>query len=125
LLASSQIVSLHLPLNEATYHLVSDEQLARMPRGSILINAARGGLVDAAALRRAIESGHLAGAGLDTLEKEGEGCNPFADLPQVVVTPHLAGASQRAGAALAQRCLANINRFLTGEPLLDLVPGTS
>ena len=125
LLASSQIVSLHLPLNEATYHLIGAEQLALMPRGSILINASRGGLVDAAALRRAIESGHLAGAGVDAVEQESAGGNPFTDLPQVVVTPHLAGASQRAVAALMQRSLANINRFLTGEPPLDLVPGTS
>ncbi len=125
LLASSQIVSLHLPLTEATYHLIGEEQLALMPRGSILINVSRGGLVDEAALRHAIESGHLAGAGLDTVEREGEGGNPFTDLPQVVVTPHVAGPTRRGIQLTLQRCFANINRVLMGEPPLDLVPGTS
>jgi phosphoglycerate dehydrogenase-like enzyme len=123
LLASSQIVSLHLPLSEATHHFIGDEQLARMPRGSFLINVSRGGLVDEAALRRAIESGHLAGAGLDTVEQEGEGGNPFADLPQVIVTPHTAGPSRRGIDALLQRSFANINRVLTGASPIDLVPG--
>jgi phosphoglycerate dehydrogenase-like enzyme len=124
LLSSSQIVSLHLPLSEATYHLIGEEQLVLMPRGSILINVSRGGLVDEAALRRAIESGHLAGAGLDTIEHEGEEGNPFTDLPQVVVTPHVAGPTRRGIDAMLQRSFANINRVLMGEPPLDLVPGT-
>ncbi len=124
LLTESQIVSLHLPLNEATRHLIGDEQLGLMPRGSILVNVSRGGLVDEVALRRAIESGHLAGAGLDTIEQEGEGGNPFTDLPQVIVTPHTAGPSRRGIDALLQRSFANINRVLAGEQSLDLISGT-
>lgn len=124
LLAASQIVSLHLPLSEATTHIIGDEQLALMQPGSILINVSRGGLVDEAALRRAIESSHLAGAGLDTIEHEGKGSNPFSDLPQVVVTPHTAGPSQRGVDATLQRSFANIKRVLAGEPPLDPIPGT-
>jgi phosphoglycerate dehydrogenase-like enzyme len=124
LLASSQIVSLHVPLTEATHHLIGHEQLALMPRGSILVNVSRGGLVDEAALRRAIESGHLAGAGLDTIEQDGEGGNPFTDLSQVIVTPHIAGVSQRGINAAFQRSFANINRVLAGERPRDRGPGT-
>ncbi len=124
LLATSQIVSLHLPLSQATHRLIGDEQLALMPRGSFLVNVSRGGLVDEAALRRAVERGHLAGAGLDTIQREEAGGNPFTDLPQVIVTPHTAGSSGRGVNGLVQRSFANIKRVLAGEPPLDLVPGT-
>jgi phosphoglycerate dehydrogenase-like enzyme len=122
LLATSQIVSLHTPLTPATQHLFDDEQLARMQQGAYLVNVARGGLIDEPALRRAIERGHLAGAGLDTVEREEEGGNPFVDLPQVLVTPHTAGPSRRGIDALLQRSFDNINRVLAGEPPQDLVP---
>lgn len=95
LLAASQIVSLHVPLTAETHHLLGDAQFALMQRGSYMVNIARGGLVDEAALRRAIESGHLAGAALDTVQREEPGGNPFTDLPQVIVTPHTAGPSRR------------------------------
>ena len=124
LLAASQIVSLHLPLTEASHHLMNDDTLAQMPAGSILINTSRGGLVDEAALRRAIESGHLAAAGLDAIVHEEAGGNPFTDLPQVIVTPHTSGPSQRGLNALIQRSVDNVNRVLAGEPPVDLIPGT-
>ena len=96
LLASSAIVSLHLPLTEATRGLIGEAELAKMPTGAFLVNTSRGELLDEAALRRAIVSGKLGGAGLDVLCNERPGGNPFADLPQVIVTPHMAGGS-RAG----------------------------
>ena len=122
LLATSQIVSLHLPLTEATHHLFNDERFAAMQQGSYLVNVARGGIVDEPALRRAIERGHLAGAGLDTVVHEEDGGNPFTDLPQVIVTPHTAGPSRRGVEAILQRSFANISRVLAGESPQDLVP---
>jgi phosphoglycerate dehydrogenase-like enzyme len=92
-----------------------------MPAGSYLINTGRGGLVDESALRAAIASGHLAGAGIDVLEHETDGDNPFADLPGVIVTPHLGGGSRNSMAGVVERCSANIRRFLAGEPVHDAV----
>ncbi len=122
LLSASKIVSLHLPLTTDTYHVIGEPEIAAMPRGSYLVNTGRGGLVDEAALRAAIVSGHLAGAGLDVLETENDGRNPFADLPNVIVTPHVGGGSRRSLAATVERTAANIRRFLAGEPVVDLVP---
>jgi len=123
LLHESNIVSLHLPLTPKTYHLLGDEELAAMPQGSYLINTARGGLVDEAALRRAIAREHLRGAALDVLEHETDGRNPFADLPAVIVTPHLGGGSRGSVARMVERSVANIGRFLAGEPVQDVIPG--
>jgi phosphoglycerate dehydrogenase-like enzyme len=122
LLASSMIVSLHVPLNEATRRLIGEAELAKMPAGAFLINTSRGEVIDEAALRRAIESGKLGGAALDVLYNESPGGNPFADLPQVIVTPHIAGGSRAAVGRAIQMALANIARYLRGEPPLDLVP---
>jgi len=121
LLATSNIVSLHVPLTAETHHLIGAREIASMPRGSYLINAGRGGLVDEAALRAAITSGHLAGAGVDVLEHETDGANPFADLPEVIVTPHLGGGSRNSMSGVVERCTANIRRFLAGEPLMDVI----
>ncbi|MFL5679269.1 MAG: 2-hydroxyacid dehydrogenase [Chloroflexota bacterium] len=121
LLARSNVVTLHIPLSPATRHVIGAAELARMQRGAWLVNAGRGGLVDEAALRVAIESGQLAGAALDVLENETDGGNPFADLPQVIVTPHLGGGSRNSMSAVVERCVANIERLLRGDPLADVV----
>ena len=121
LLATSNVVSLHIPLTAETHHLIGEREIASMPRGSYLINAGRGGLIDEAALRAAVTSGHLAGAGVDVLERETDGVNPFADLPQVIVTPHLGGGSRNSMSGVVERCTANIRRFLAGEPVLDVI----
>jgi phosphoglycerate dehydrogenase-like enzyme len=123
LLQVSNIVSLHLPLTTGTHHLIGEAEFAAMPKGAYLINTGRGGLVDEAALRREIESRHLTGAALDVLEHENDGGNPFADLPAVIVTPHVGGGSRGSVARMVERCAANIERFLAGEPVHDLVPG--
>ena len=122
LLASSTIVSLHLPLNEATEGLIGEAELAKMPVGAFLVNTSRGELLDEAALRRALVSGKLGGAALDVLSNERPGGNPFTDLPQVIVTPHLAGGSRAGVERALQMAVANIARFLRGESPLDLVP---
>jgi phosphoglycerate dehydrogenase-like enzyme len=123
LLEWASIVSLHVPLTSETRHLMSNAEFARMRPESLLINTSRGEVVDEQALRAALESGHLAGAGLDVLESESNK-NPFADLGQVVVTPHIAGRSRKSAAAAMQIALANINRYLQGQPPVHPVPGT-
>jgi phosphoglycerate dehydrogenase-like enzyme len=122
LLASSTIVSLHLPLNEATRGLIGEAELAKMKEGAFLVNTSRGELLDEAALRRALVSGKLGGAALDVLRNERPGGNSFADLPQVIVTPHIAGGSRAAIERALEMAIANVARFLRGEPPLDLVP---
>jgi phosphoglycerate dehydrogenase-like enzyme len=127
LLASSTIVSLHVPLTRATRGLIGQTELAKMPLGAFLVNTSRGEVIDEVALRRAIESSKLGGAALDVLYNEGPGGNPFADLPQVIVTPHIAGGSRAAVERAIQMALANIARYLRGESVYDLVsmPSTS
>lgn len=124
LLEASNIVSLHLPSTEKMYHFMGASQFNLMPNGSFLVNTSRGDLVDEKALREAIESGHLAGAGLDTIECEEPGGNPFTDLQNVIVTPHTAGGSQRGVSVILERSITNINRMLAGEPIVDQIPGT-
>lgn len=119
LLGRSNIVTLHVPLTPETYHLIGRAEMAAMPAGSWLVNAGRGGLIDETALRDAVTSGHIAGAALDVLEHETDGTNPFADVPQVIVTPHLGGGSRNSMNATVERCTANITRFLAGEPVHD------
>ncbi len=122
LLVSSTMVSLHLPLTEATRGLIGEAELAKMQSGAFLVNTSRGEVLDEAALRRAIVSGKLGGAALDVLCNERPGGNPFADLPQVIVTPHMAGGSRAAVERALEMATANVARFLRGESLLDLVP---
>jgi phosphoglycerate dehydrogenase-like enzyme len=122
LLASSTIVSLHLPLTGATRGLIGEAELAKMPAGAYLVNTSRGELLDEAALRHAIVSGKLGGAALDVLYNERPGGNLFADLPQVIVTPHVAGGSRAAIERALQMAMANVARFLRGESPLDLIP---
>ena len=124
LLASSDIVSLHCPMTPATYHLIGAAELATMRPSAYLVNTARGGLVDEDALRVAIETGRLAGAALDVLEHETEGRNPFSDLPDVIVTPHVGGGSRNSLNGMVVRIAANIERYMAGEPLADPVPLT-
>ncbi len=122
LLATASIVTLQLPLNAQTRHMIGAPELNQMKPGSILINTSRGEIVDEAALRQAIESGHLAGAGLDVLTNEADGGNPFYDLPQVVVTPHMGGISQGAVARTVQMAFENVVRYLNGEKPLYILP---
>jgi phosphoglycerate dehydrogenase-like enzyme len=122
LLASSTIVSLHLPLTGATRGLIGEAELAKMPTGAFLVNTSRGELIDEAALHRAIVSGKLGGAALDVLYNERPGGNPFTDLHQVIVTPHMAGGSNAAVGRALQMAITNVARFLRGESPLDLIP---
>jgi glycerate dehydrogenase len=119
LLEESDVVTLHCPLTAATRGLIGAAQLARMQPGALLINTARGGLVDEAALLTALRAGTIGGAALDVLSVEPpRGGNPLldADLPNLIVTPHVAWASREAMQAFAQQLIGNIEAFAAGAP---------
>jgi D-3-phosphoglycerate dehydrogenase len=91
LLSSSDIISLHLPLNDSTLNIIDRGAIAKMKKGAIIVNTARGGLIDEEAAYEALKSGQLGGLGLDAFEKEPPGNSPLFELENVVATPH-AGA---------------------------------
>jgi len=94
LLAEADIFSLHLPKTETTAHMISDNEFNKMKDGAILVNAARGGVVDEAALLRALESGKLRAAAIDVYEKEPADNFNLVDHPAVMATPHIGGAAK-------------------------------
>ena len=109
LLECSDVVSLHVPLNDATRGMVSREFLAKMKRGSYLINTARGGLVVETDLRDAVQSGHLAGAGLDVMAKEppDRDC-PLLGVPNIILCPHIAGTDLQSMSDMADLAASTI-----------------
>jgi D-3-phosphoglycerate dehydrogenase len=122
LLDTSDIVVLCLPLTEATNKLMTRERLFAMKRGSILINVARGEVVDEPALIEALQAGHLAGAGLDVFAQEPPPVsNPLLTMPNVVLTPHVGSGTLDGLQVKAAQYAENIRRFLAGEPLIDCV----
>jgi len=119
LLRTSDIVSLHCPLNDETRGIIGRTEFEMMRRDALLINTARGGLVDEEALVEALRSGSIAGAGFDVLTTEPpkEG-NPLLDLnlPNFILSPHVAWASREAMQALADQLVENIEAFTEGSP---------
>ncbi|OFZ69997.1 MAG: glycerate dehydrogenase [Betaproteobacteria bacterium RBG_16_58_11] len=118
-MAQSDVITLHSPLNEATRHMISTREFDLMKRSAILINTARGNLVDEAALETALVSGRIAGAGFDVLgvEPPREG-NRLLDLklPNFILTPHVAWGSRQAMQILADQLVDNIEAFVAGQP---------
>ena len=131
LLARSDIISLHCPLNDATKHLINAQSLARMKRGSMLINTGRGALVDTPALIEALKSGQLGYLGLDVYEEEADiffadrSDQPLQDdvlarlltFPNVIITAHQAFLTREALAGIAQTTLSNIAAWQAGRPV--------
>lgn len=139
LLRDSDVVTLHAPLLPATAHVFNDAAFAKMKRGAILVNTARGGLIDTKALLSALESGVLSGAGLDVLEEEcaikeereilSKGFPQKCDLAtlmrnhlliqrdDVIITPHIAFNSMEANDRIAEATVENINGFVAGKPV--------
>lgn len=121
LLAASDFVSLHTPGGADTANLIDAAALATMKRGSYLINTARGGIVDHAALAHALRSGHLAGAGLDVFPAEPKVPEDLLGLENAVLLPHMGSATREARIAMGERALANIIAWSEGRPLPDRV----
>lgn len=96
LLGAADVISLHVPLMADTYHLIGRQELERMKPGALLINCARGEVLDEKALLEALQSGRLAGVALDVFEQEPPGDNPLLDLDNVIATPHIGGATVEA-----------------------------
>ena len=119
LLATADVISLHLPLSEQTRNMIGAAELATMKKTALLINTARGGLVDEAALAAALRAGVIGGAGFDVLTKEPpvDG-NPLLELdqPNFILTPHVAWASAGAMQTLADMLVDNIEAFVNGKP---------
>lgn len=119
LLTESDVISLHCPLTPQTRNLIGADELARLRPGALLINTARGGIVDEAALVAALKENRLGGAGIDvlTVEPPREG-NPLLDLdlPNLIVTPHIAWTSLEAMQSLAETVIVNMESFVDGAP---------
>ena len=121
LLAESDVISIHLPRNPETLGLLGDKELARVKPGVLIVNAARGGLVDEVALADAVRSGRVGGAGIDVFAKEPTTESPLFGQPNVVVTPHLGAstveAQEKAGLAVAR----SVRLALAGDFVPDAV----
>jgi phosphoglycerate dehydrogenase-like enzyme len=120
LLTLADVVSLHMPLIPATRGLFNREVFARMRPGSYLINTARGGVLVESDLHDALASGHLAGAGLDVMDPEPPRAgHPLFQLPNVVISPHIAGIDTKSMADMAElaaRCIADLHAGRWPEP---------
>jgi phosphoglycerate dehydrogenase-like enzyme len=120
LLSQSDYVVLSVPLTPETEHLIGEAELRAMRSTAYLVNIARGGVVDEAALIRALREGWIAGAGLDVTEQEPlPSDSPLYTLPNVILTPHISGNSSHYGERLAALFADNLRRFRAGEELLN------
>jgi glyoxylate reductase len=123
-LERSDFVSLHLPLTPDTHHLIDDGALSRMKPGAILVNTARGPIVDHDALRRALIAGEIAGAALDVTDPEPlPSDDPLLDAPNLIVVPHIGSATRAARERMADLAVDNLLAGLDGKPMPHQVGG--
>lgn len=123
LLSTADVVTLHVPLANDTRALIDDTTISLMKHGSYLVNTARGGIVDSAALLRGLESGRIAGAALDVLDKEPpSGDDALVLHPKTIITPHAAWYSEEAYLALKRGVAEEAIRMLTREPVKNPIP---
>ncbi|BCL75697.1 lactate dehydrogenase [Jeongeupia sp. HS-3] len=118
-IAQADVISLHCPLNDRTRDMIAARELGLMKPDAVLINTARGGLIDEAALLDALKAGRIGGAGLDVLiEEPPTSGNPLLDakLPNLIITPHVAWAGVETMQRLADQLIDNVDAFLRGEP---------
>lgn len=119
---SSDFVSLHCPLTDDNREMVNRDFIGSMKDGAILINTARGGLVDEAALAEALKSGKISAAGLDVLGTEPpQPDNVLLDAPNCIITPHIAFTPHETRMTVVETCAANLKSFIDGEKLNRLV----
>jgi len=116
LLAQADFVSLHVPLSETTRHLIGPRELAMMKPTSFLINTSRGAVVDEDALVSALQTGKIAGVGLDVYEREPALHPGLTTLPRAVLLPHLGSATQETRVRMGMICLENIAAWFAGQP---------
>ncbi|HET9615238.1 MAG TPA: phosphoglycerate dehydrogenase [Candidatus Limnocylindrales bacterium] len=116
LIERADVVTVHVPLTRSTRGLIGREQLARMRPGSIVLNVARGGILDEAAVAEALASGHLAGAGIDVFESEPPTGSPLLDAPNTILTPHLGASTAEAQVLVAEEVADQVLDVLAGRP---------
>jgi D-3-phosphoglycerate dehydrogenase len=116
IIKNADVISLHLPLTGETKHIISGAVMGRMKKGVILINTARGGLIDEQAAGEYLKSGHLGGLGLDAYEEEPPKSSPLFELDNVVLTPHTAAHTEEATANMALMSVQNLIAVLSGKP---------
>ncbi|MBI2589568.1 D-glycerate dehydrogenase [Candidatus Berkelbacteria bacterium] len=125
LLRKSDIVTLHVPLTDETQHLIGERELSKMKPTAILINTARGPVVDEQALYHSLHERKIFGAGLDVFEHEPKLYHGLEKLPNVVLTPHIASATNEARQAMAEIAARNIIEVLAGRPPLNPIKSES
>lgn len=121
LLNVADFLSLHCPATPDTMNLMDADRLARLPEGAILVNSARGALVDETALMQALDSGHLAAAGLDCFQVEPGGNPAFAKYDNIFMLPHIGSATRKTRDAMGFRALDNLDAFFAGKTPGDLL----
>jgi glyoxylate reductase len=121
LLAESDFVSLHVPLTAETRHLIGEKELASMKPTAVLVNTARGPVVDEEALVRALKGKKIFAAGLDVFEKEPQLAPGLAELPNVLLAPHAGSATVEARAEMSVLAARNVLAVLEGRPALTPV----
>jgi glyoxylate reductase len=115
LLSESDVISIHVPLTEETRHLIGENELSKMKKGSYLINTSRGPVVDEEALVKALESGHLAGAGLDVFEREPKIHPRLLELENTVLTPHIGTSTIETRIEMARMAAQDLIDGLEGK----------
>ena len=122
-MAQADLVSLHVPLNDSTHHLIGTEELAAMKPEAVFVNTARGPVVDELALHEALISGGIAAAGLDVFDQEPpDADNPLLALDNVILTAHMAGPTQESNQARVRNAFDNVQRVARGEEPLWVIP---
>jgi len=122
LISESDIISIHAPLTKETYHLINEDRLRRMKRSAIIVNTARGGLIDTDALVKALRDGWIAGAALDVTDPEPlPPDHPLYKLPNVIITPHIGGSTYESIMRVAMMAAEEIVRRYRGLPPLNPV----
>jgi glyoxylate reductase len=122
LLGRSDFVSLHVPLTQETRNLLSRERIGLLRKGAIVVNTARGGVVDDAALAEALADGRVAAAGVDVFPDEPHVPPAYLPIENVVLTPHLGSGTRETRAAMARMVLDDVARVARGEPPAHPVP---
>ncbi len=121
LLQEADFISLHMPITSSVYHFIGKEELDQVKPGARIINCARGGLIDEAALAEALQEGKVAGAALDVFEEEPLNDSPLKSFENVVLTPHLAASTEEAQINVAVQVAKEALKVLKGEPVISAV----